>query len=485
MDEATSPCDAAHAAGLVASSTTKNGVYGFETTPNDPLINLNGAFDVLPITLSWIVLIALLGLLVLQAILVFKYFGFMVSHTPSLQQPTGAEFSPRVAVVLCLRGSDPSLNACLESLLAQDYGNFEVHFVIDAPEDPAVKTIRKFLERNSNSLKSKTIFLTEGSDSNLARDTCSLKNQSLIAAITDAEKAIEVFALVDADGAVEKNWLSGLVAPMIDPEVGATTGSRWFAPADRNPGSLVRQTWNAAALPQMHFYNIPWGGALAIRRSAIQACDLLSHWSHGFCEDTMLTKILASKNFRVTQVPGVIVQCAESTSLPEVINWISRQLLTVRLHHNSWPLVLGHAIFSGGCLAGALVMIGWCFWAQHFLQGTRLTIAVVIFLAANVLLLQVIQLANRQGRINALAHHPQTSNKLSSNEAIASSPAPGLFGSLLTQLLYPLIAVKAALMRKVQWRGITYTIGPGKKISLDGYQPYQESDDNTGNNTSL
>ena len=440
-------------------------------------------------TLSWIVLIALLGLLMAQAVLVFKYFGFMVSVKAAHQQPdvhpTDTNFAPRVAMVLCLRGNDPSLNTCLESVLAQDYPNFEVHFVIDSPEDPAARSIQDFLNRNPDSLKFRKIFLNHESNSNSISNTCSLKNQSLIAAINSADKSIEVFALIDADGTVEKNWLSRLVAPLSDAQVGASTGSRWFAPKERNPGSLIRQTWNAAALPQMHFYNIPWGGALAIRRSAIEACDLLSHWSNGFCEDTMLTGILASKKFRVTQVPGLITRCTESTSLPAAINWISRQLLTVRLHHSSWPLVLGHAIFAGTCLASALVMIAWCFWEQHFFQATRLTLAVIAFLVANVGLLQVIQLANRSAGINWLAKHLKTDNKPPSNEAIDSARAPGFLGALMTQLLYPWIAAKTALMRQVQWRGITYKIGPGKRITMDGYYPYRESNEDRGGNESL
>ena len=56
MDEATSPSDAAHATGLVASSTTKNGKRGFETTSwlflswlfpcSNLLIHFEHAFDI-------------------------------------------------------------------------------------------------------------------------------------------------------------------------------------------------------------------------------------------------------------------------------------------------------------------------------------------------------------------------------------------------------------------------------------------------------
>lgn len=387
-------------------------------------------------------------------------------------------FAPPTAVILCLRGEDPSLDACLKSLIAQDFPNFEIHFVLDSRQDPALNTIQNFLQENRDcQIKTKTVFLTENPETNNIIETCSLKNQALIAAISAAEETIEVIALVDADGVVQKDWLSSLIEPLADQKVGAATGSRWFDPRERNPGSIVRQTWNAAALPQMNFYNIPWGGALAIKRSTIEDCELLRHWSTGFCEDTMLPKILAKKDYKLTQVRSVIVRSTESTTLWSAANWISRQLLTVRLHHSSWPLVLGHAIFSGACLLGIVIAIFWCVWNQEYMQTSRLAITLLIFLAGNVALLQVIQIANRDGaslpegsveRSNEISDHP-----------FAISRGPGFSGAMLTQLLYPLIAIKAALMQKVQWRGITYRILPGKKISMDDYRPYQANPSNS------
>lgn len=433
------------------------------------------------ITFSWIILIALLTLIVLQAALVFRYFGFMVGSPRGSQQPEKEPDTPRTAVVLCLRGDDPSLSSCLGSLIAQDYPNFEIHLVLDSRQDPALKTVERFLLANDGcNVKTKTIFLIENSDPSTIVDSCSLKNQALIAAISNAEQTIEVFALVDADGVVEQNWLSNLIAPFSDQQIGVATGSRWFAPSKRNPGSLVRQTWNAAALPQMHFYNIPWGGALAIRRSVIDSCDLLTHWSRGFCEDTMLPRILGENGFQIAHAPDVIVESEESITLTAAMNWIARQLLTVRLHHRSWPLVLGHALFSGVCLVGAVGSITLCFVNQHYFHGVRLLLVLLVFLIANVVLLQVIQVASRRGTLKAAF---KKRDDKSSNTTKMASRGPGFLGAMLTQLLYPLIAIKAALMRKVEWRGINYLIGPGKKISMDGYRPYQE--DPLNSDTSL
>src|SRR5262249_954046 len=49
---------------------------------------------------------------------------------------------PFAAVVLSLRGADPSLRDCLRSLLRQDYPRYRLLIVIDGPGDPAWAPVR-------------------------------------------------------------------------------------------------------------------------------------------------------------------------------------------------------------------------------------------------------------------------------------------------------------------------------------------------------
>ena len=202
----------------------------------------------------------------------------------------------------------------------------------------------------------------------------------------------------------------------------------------------------------------------------------------------MLPEILADKDYDLVQVRSVIVRSSESTTLESAVDWISRQLLTVRLHHRSWPFVLGHAIFSGVCLLATVIAFFWCAWNHQAMQTVRLALALLIFMAGNVCLLQVIQIANR-GKKPIKPEGSANQNNEPNNEVtdhpFAVPKGPGFYGAALTQLLYPLIAIKAALMRKVEWRGITYLIGPGQKVSMDRYRPYQECVESSGNDQSL
>lgn len=376
------------------------------------------------------------------------------------QQQNDSNFEPQVGVVLCLRGDDPSLASCVESLLGQTYPNFEILFVLDDHQDPALATLERCTQTANASIKTSTHFLSH----EIAK-TCSLKNQAVIAAVTQADEAIEVFALVDADGVVEPSWLANLVEPLAQPDVGVTTGNRWFEPENGNLGSKVRKAWNAASLPQMSIYNIPWGGSLAIKRSTINDCNLMDRWSNAFCEDTMLAGELSKQNLCVLRVPKVIVINREATSLSAAMKWISRQLLTVRLHHKSWPLVFAHALFSLFCIMGLVVSTVWLLLDRDYFQLSRVGLVLFAFLISNVALLNVIQVSI------ALVFRKDKSSREDGFPPNLRLGKTG--GALITQLLYPFAAIKTAMMRTVRWRGIRYKIGSGKTIAMEEYRPFR------------
>jgi len=366
-----------------------------------------------------------------------------------------------------------SLPQCLNSLFEQTYTNFEIHFVFDDKLDPGLQTVDDFLKQNSNS----DIRTTKHFLSHEISKSCSLKNQAVLIAISQANDSVEIFALVDADGVVEPDWLAELVKPLDEEKVGASTGSRWFAPSNRNMGSLVRQVWNAASLPQMDLYNIAWGGSLAIKRTTIETCNLLDHWSEAFCEDTLLTRVLRENNLSLARASKVIVENKESTELGPALNWISRQLLTVRLHHKSWPLVLAHAIFSGACLIAVPIAILLCLLSQQYFVLVYLIAVILFLLFGNLIQIQVIQFA-----IKGAFQNPA---EVKTGARPKFKKGPSLIPVLLTQLLYPIIALKTAFKKQVSWRGIEYKIKPGKKIEMVEYRPYRQCNAPESQNASI
>ena len=67
----------------------------------------------------------------------------------------------------------------------------------------------------------------------------SQKVQNLMTAIGAFPDDVEIIAFVDADATIEQDWLTLLVQPLKDKEVGATVGARFYFPHTLNTASLV------------------------------------------------------------------------------------------------------------------------------------------------------------------------------------------------------------------------------------------------------
>ena len=91
------------------------------------------------ITLGWIVLGCLIALAVMQSIYVWLHCRFVLSPPQ-----TANDFQPQIAVLLCLRGRDPSLADCLKGLVNQDYDSFSIHVIVDHEHDLALEDARNF-----------------------------------------------------------------------------------------------------------------------------------------------------------------------------------------------------------------------------------------------------------------------------------------------------------------------------------------------------
>ena len=406
------------------------------------------------LSLFWIVIGLLLGLTVMQLTFVWMY-GRILKAPPT---PPLEGFSPDVAVILCVRGEDPTLMECLTGLSMQSYSKFQLHVVADNADDPALEIVNSFLD-NPAFAKKPVVTIFEPAE------TRTLKCSALIHTISNLEKSVEVVALVDADVVADPDWLRDLIAPLADDAVGVSTGNRWFDPKDKNLGSLIRQAWNAGAVPQMTLYEIPWGGSLALSRDAIEKCNLLAAWGNAFCEDTMLSDIMSANDLKIVRVPNLIVANQESNSWGNTLEWIKRQLITVRLHHKNWPLVFVHGLMSGLCVVGA-ISVGILMLIDGSISlGLTALISMVVFQLINMGLLEWIRSGNEKIIASRNVVASETRVSIGTRFLIA----------ILTQWAYFLAIIKAAFAKRVTWRGIDYRIGK-KSIELVEYRPFGSND---------
>ncbi|MBE9214083.1 glycosyltransferase family 2 protein [Plectonema cf. radiosum LEGE 06105] len=367
---------------------------------------------------------------------------------------------PIATIVLCLRGADPFLPKCLEALLNQNYPNYELQIVVDNYQDPAWEMV-------TQTVKNIAVKHVKINCLRVARSTCSLKCSALLQAVSELDDNCQVVALVDADTIVHSNWLRELISPLTDPQIGATTGNRWYLPQGRYWGSVIRYIWNVAAVAQMQFYRIPWGGSLAIKTEIFRQTGLLSKWEQAFNEDTMIQHILQQQGLTVKFVPSILMLNREECDLKSFFAWVKRQLLCSRLYHNSWSAIAIHGILTTVLPLTAIMLLLITYlngeWSINGYFAGGLAIYIVTQLLCLVILeYQVRGIFQQKG------------------ETVPSVDIRTIFKVLLalplTQIVYSLALTSAMFMRQVEWRGITYQIKGPWDIKLVKYQPYSYSE---------
>lgn len=412
--------------------------------------------------MTWlIVLVVVLSISWLsQAALTIGYHLVLRRWQVPLIDDTAA---PPAMVVLCLRGGDPFLTACIEGLLNQDYPGYRVRFMVDSPQDPSLSIVKQSVAQHGFD---RYEILTLANP--LA--TCTLKCSSLAQAIGDLVNeeresvAGEFVALLDADVIPHRSWLRELATGLQPHAVGAVTGNRWYMPDEPSLGALTRHIWNAAAIVQMYFYRIAWGGTLAIKVDSIRRAELLSWWTKAMCEDTMTHAKLKAIGQRVDIVPSLMMVNRENVSLRRLTPWIRRQLLTTRLYHPYWSLVLLHGIGSA-----AQVLVGWGLCLAYFVQGNWLlaggcAAAMIVYQTALNSLLPWIA-SPVEAILRARGEECDWRRNLK-----ATSMMQALF---ITQWVYTWALISCIFTFRFEWRGINYRVDGPWQIHMLGYKPYQ------------
>jgi len=380
----------------------------------------------------------------------WRFCAFLYREAAKDRSPGG--YTPKAAVILPLRGADPSLARCLTGLLRQDYPDYRLHIVIDGADDPAWPVVRDVLAKEKRGAKV-SVETLDGFG-----ERCSLKVSAQRQALAALSDDIEAVVFVDADADPAPDWLRRLIAPLEDRTVGAASGIRWFDPADGAWGSLVRHLNNAACFMNMLVFHIPWGGSLAMRRETILKAGLVDHWSRCLGEDTSAYEPLRRAGLRIAFLPEATQFNRETTDIVGAYRFIRRQFISARLHHPAWPRILMLYLPGFAALIAFTVAFAARLAAGDW-NGAAAAFAVLgIYGMASLIALQFAETFLRGMN--------------------AQPPLAGLGWRRMAAIVPTLIVSMAAMVaaqfaRRIDWRGVRYDLGPGGRVTLFEYRPYR------------
>ena len=346
-------------------------------------------------------------------------------------------FQPFVSIIAPSRGIEAGLDENFKTLLNQDYPSYEVIFVFDRSDDPAVSVLN---ELDKSRVATKMVFAGPAAG-------CGQKVHNLRVAVGEVDENTEVLVFVDTDARPDHLWLRKLVAPLANAALGLSSGYRWFVPEKGGLASKVRSVWNASiasALGANQQKNFCWGGSTAIRRSVFEALKIRERWLGSISDDFTLTKVVREAGLPIHFTPNCLVASVGDCNLRELFGFTTRQIQITRVYAPElWlPLLLGSALFTLVFFGGLVLLI-------PSMSVGKPSVPLIVILAS-IFVLGAIKSFIRWRAVHAPL--PQYRRELR-RDLLAH-----IFLWPVTQPLYLYNAIVAAFSRRVNWRGITYEL---------------------------
>jgi cellulose synthase/poly-beta-1,6-N-acetylglucosamine synthase-like glycosyltransferase len=339
------------------------------------------------------------------------------------------DFQPFASVIAPGRGLESGLADNLRPLLTQDYPRYEVLFVFDRSDDPAIEVVEQL--KTAANVTTRIIIAGPATDSGQ-------KVHNLRVATTQIDPESQVLAFVDTDARPGKSWLKQLVAPLADKKLGASSGYRWFIPEKGGIASRLRGVWNASiasALGPDMTKNFCWGGSTAIRRTTFNQLAVNDRWRGTVSDDFTITSVLKEAKLPIHFTPNCLVASVDDCDFKELLEFTTRQIKITRVYasHLWLPLLLGSALFAI-VFFGGLILI-----SLYPRLPVALLLALIFALGA----------AKSFIRFRAVSRVLKTSHR----DLLAH-----IFLWPFASLLYLYNAIIAGFSQRITWRGITYEL---------------------------
>jgi cellulose synthase/poly-beta-1,6-N-acetylglucosamine synthase-like glycosyltransferase len=353
-----------------------------------------------------------------------------------------SDFTPFVSVIAPCRGLEEGLADNIAALFQQDYPAYEIIFVTDRAGDPALGLIQKVREVWQDAWYPITQSVVAGPATDSGQ-----KVHNLRAAVLKVDSRCEVLAFVDSDAQPNSAWLRSLVAPLVDKQIGATTGYRWFVPIKGGFASHLRSVWNGSitsALGERGDKNFCWGGSTAIRKATFDELNIRERWRGSVSDDFTMTRVIHEANLPIHFVPACLVPSIDACSFRELLEFTNRQLKITRVYspHLWMPVLIGSLLFCTVFFGGIVLA------AIRFLSGYSFVLPLLLLL-----LIYILGAAKAYIRLRAV-----TLAMVGQRKRLRKSLMAHLVLWPLASALFLVNAMAAAASRRINWRGISYDL---------------------------
>lgn len=270
-----------------------------------------------------------LMLLAIAASVASGVFVFLAIRCVRAFRSTGSgagAFQPPVTILKPVCGLDESLDENLRSFCRQAYPQYQVVFGVLDAADPAIPVI----ERLIRDLADVDIALVV--DGNIAGDNLKASN---LANMVPAAK-YDLLFVADSDMRVDETYLTRVVAPFADPNVGAVTCLYKASTGRHLPSRLAGMFINDWFLPSvlvsawLRDIRFCFGATMAVRRPLLDMIGGFKAIAEYLADDHMLGKMVAARGLKVVLSDYVVENVVAEESFAHMLQHELRWSRTVR-----------------------------------------------------------------------------------------------------------------------------------------------------------
>jgi cellulose synthase/poly-beta-1,6-N-acetylglucosamine synthase-like glycosyltransferase len=359
-----------------------------------------------------------------------------------LDQRTPLLRTPKVAILVAIKGAGETTPRFLEALCRQRYSVYRLIFAVESPADPIFPLVTRLQEELEGKIE--VTLAVAGPSTERAQ-----KVHNLLAALQALRDDDQIVVFADADIVPDAAWLSELVQPVANRLAAASSGYRWQLPTDTRWPSLIvaAADMSIATAARSARWNLCWGGSVAVDREALNRLDLPRVWHRAASDDLTLTSALRAQGLIIHAAPRVLVPSPVGHSWTSLFTFAHRQYLLVRAY------APGHWLLTGWSLClptlAAAIAVG------AALTGHWRTL---YFLLASIALLQVRLLIRRS--IADILLPPCSVSRARTTIAFAQWTWPVIH-------LVHLAAFLTSLQgQRFTWAGISYRL-KGRTVTVD------------------
>jgi Glycosyl transferase family 21 len=366
---------------------------------------------------------------------VWHYRRNLATTAPSPQ-------TPRVAVLVAIKGVSETTSRFLDSLCHQRYPVYRLVFALESISDPVFPLLEAMQQRLMGSIAVDIVIAGQATQR-------AQKVHNLLAALHTLQADDRIVAFADADILPDEEWLSHLVRPVAHDGFAASTGYRWQLPTDRRWPNLIAAAadLSIATAVRSARWNVCWGGSVALDREALNQIDLRSVWNRAASDDLTLTAALRAQGLPINAPLHLLVPSPTAYDWSRLFSFARRQYLLVRIYSP------GHWLLAGWTL---------CLPAVAMTIAVRETCAgrwwALSFVLASMALLQVRLLIRRR-----------IADLLLPQAAIPAARATLAFARWawpLIHLVHLGSFLASAVGRRFTWAGIHYRLN-GRSVSVE------------------